>query len=279
MSTLASILQSQASAPTQGISITGSATVGGPLFWIGYQGDTDSGATVAVAAGGDMAFTTDGSTADTTVNGTGSIDLSTPAAAVDTMGELGDIINQSANWAFIFYGALRAGLTDNAILTVAAVDLSTAAKKLAGHFFFQDPAVVLATSLYGVPWAISGFDPTTYDKLEQGSLVDPDLNNQASLTYANVTSDFSAAGRLEFISCSQSADGNAFQIALTDNTVKEIGNYAAPIWKSKVGERLVVRVLNDQDAAANSTILNAAGYATNTRGDILNGAPLTNAAG
>lgn len=279
MSTLASILQSQASAPTQGVSITGSATVGGPLIWIGYEGATASGATLEVEAAGNMLFTTDGTTADTTVNSTGTIDLSTPGAGADTLGEVVDLINDSANWSCILLGGLRAGLTDNAILTVTEVDMSTAAKKIAGHFLYQDPAVVLATSLYGVPWAISGFDPTTYDKLNQGSLVDPDLNNQASLTYANVTSDFSAAGRLELISCSQSVDGSAFQIALADNTAKEIGNYAAPIWKSRVGERLVVRVLNDQDAAANSTILNAAGYATNTRGDILNGAPLTNAAG
>jgi hypothetical protein len=281
MATLQSILQSQASAPTQGVSIEGATTVGGPLFWLRWEGATDAGATVAVAAGGDMTFTTDGSTADTTVNATGSIDLSTPAAGVDTMGELMDVINQSANWAMVLLGARRASFTNNCILTVVAVDLSTAAKKATGHYFFQDPAVVDATSEYSIPWAISGFDPSSYNKLTAGDPTNPDLNCQSSLTWVLANTDWSASGYLALYSCSQEADGDAFHIipTLADNTDTELGNHVTPIHRSRTGERLVVRVVNDASGVSAATILHASGYTTHTRGDIKPGYSLTNAAG
>ena len=281
MATLESILQSQASAPTQGVSIIGATTVGGVLFWLQYQGTTASGATVAVAAGGDMAFTTDGSTADTTVNGTGSIDLSTPAAGLDTMGELMDIINQSDNWAMVLLGARRASFTNNCILTVAAVDLSTQAKKDTGHYFFQDPAVVDGTSEYGMPWAISGFDPSSYNKLKSGSITNPDLNCQSSLTWVNANTDWSSAGHLVLYSCSQESDGDPFKIIpiLADNTDTSLGNHVSPIHRSRIGERLVVRVVNDASGVSGATTLDASGFTTNTRAGIKPGYSLTNGAG
>jgi hypothetical protein len=279
MSTLTSILQSQASAPTQGVSIEGATAVGGPLFWIRYLGDTDSGASVTVEAAGNILITTDGTTADTTVGSptlNGTFDLSTPGAAVDTMGELRDLWIQSANWDIVLLGARRASLTNNVILTVAEVDLSTAAKKATGHFFFQDPAVVDASSEYPIPWAISGFHPTGHKKN-----VDPDLNCQSSLTWVLANTDWSSAGHLVLYSCTQEADGDAFTIipVLADNTDTELGNHVTPIHRSRIGERLVVRVVNDQTGVSAATILHASGYTTNTRGDIKPGYSLTNAAG
>lgn len=279
MSTLTSILQSQASAPTQGASIVGSTTVGGPFFWIRYLGDTDSGATVTVEGTGNILITTDGTTADLTVGSptlNGTYDLSTPGAAVDTMGELRDLWIQSTNWDIVLLGARRASLTNNTVLTVAEVDLSTAAKKATGHFFFLDPAVVENTSEYAIPWAISGFDPS-----DQTKNVNPDLNCQSSLTWVLANTDWSAAGHLVLYSCTQEADGDAFTIipVLADNTDTELGNHVTPIHRSRIGERLVVRVVNDQTGVSAATILHASGYTTNTRGDIKPGYSLTNAAG
>lgn len=281
MATLESIGISQAVAPTQGVSIIGATTVGGVLFWLRYEGTTDSGATVEVEAAGNMVFTLDGTNADTTVNGTGTIDLSTPGAGADTMGEVMDLVNQSDNWAFVMLGGRRASLTDNVILTVAKVDLSTQAKKATGHYFFQDPAVVDATSEYGMPWAISGFDPSSYNKLKSGSITNPDLNCQSSLTWVNANTDWSAAGHLVLYSCSQEADGDPFKIIpiLADNTDTPLGNHVSPIHRSRIGERLVVRVVNDASGVSGATTLDASGFTINTRGDAKPGYSLTNGAG
>jgi len=84
-----------------------------------YVGTANS-ATVAVAAGGDMTFEVS-AVADTTVNTTGSIDLSTPAGTVDTYGELVDIINASANWTAVLVDVLRSDSTDNTLAEQATI--------------------------------------------------------------------------------------------------------------------------------------------------------------
>ena len=281
MATLESVLQSQTSAPTQGVSIIGSTTVGGVLFWLRHESTVDNGATFEVEAAGNMVFTLNGTDADTTVNTTGTIDLSTPGAGADTMGEVMDLVNQSANWVMVLLGARRASLTDNVILTVAEVDLSTQAKHNTGHYCFQDPAVVDATSEYGMPWAISGFDPSSYVKLSGGAIINPDLNCQSSLTFVNANTDWSSAGHLVLYSCSQEADGDPFKIipVLADNTDTPLGNHVSPIHRSRIGERLIVRVVNDASGVSGATTLDASGFTTNTRGDIKPGYSLTNAAG
>lgn len=96
-----------------------------PVFTCQYKG-ASLYASVAVASGGDMAFKaddTDGiTTADANVNTTGAIDLSTPAAGVDTTGEVVDLINASTGgyWLCMLNGGLRADATDNALFTLAA---------------------------------------------------------------------------------------------------------------------------------------------------------------
>ena len=283
MATLESILLSQAAAPTQGVNIVGSTTVGGVLLWIRYEGAVGSGASFEVdASTGDYEFTTDGTTADTTIGLPtldGTIDVSD--ASANTLGELADNINSSANWSCVLLGGLRANLTANATLTVAEVVMSTQAKKNTGHYCYQDPAVVDATSEYGMAWAISGFDPSSYNKLTSGALTNPDLNCQSSLIHVIANTDWSSSGYLALYSCSQSKDGDAFKILpiLADNTDTPLGNHVSPIHRSSVGERLIVRVVNDASGVSGATTLDASGFTTNTRGDIKPGYSLTNAAG
>ena len=89
-----------------------------PMLWVKCINADYPDATVAVNAGGDIAFTTDGTTADTTVvASTGIIDLSTPAAAYDTLGEVADVINASANWVCVILGGLRAWAVDGLFYT------------------------------------------------------------------------------------------------------------------------------------------------------------------
>ncbi len=96
---------------------------------IRYVG-TGTSATVAVAAGGDMAFEV-AAAADTTVNPSatnycgatpGTLDLSTPEASCNTLGEVVDVINSSANWQAVIVDGLRSDTVDNVLLAAVAAE-------------------------------------------------------------------------------------------------------------------------------------------------------------
>lgn len=79
--------------------------------------------TVAVAAGGDISFTTDGATADASVicpsGGTGgTIDVSN--GDCDTLGEVVDIINGDANWVAVILDGVRTESSNNTLSELAA---------------------------------------------------------------------------------------------------------------------------------------------------------------
>lgn len=112
-----------------------SDTAGSVAMLVKYIG-TGTSATVAVAAGGDMTFQVAAAN-DTTVNTTGTIDCSTPGASTDTMGEVCDLINASANWVCVLVDALRSDSTDNTL-----AELSTAqATRADGVALYFDSAV------------------------------------------------------------------------------------------------------------------------------------------
>lgn len=88
-------------------------------------------ADIAVAASGDITFQSGAcgsEAADTTlecpVSGAlgGVFDLSTPAAACDTWGEVADLINASGSWIFIPIGVKRSDSTDNVAITLSETD-------------------------------------------------------------------------------------------------------------------------------------------------------------
>jgi hypothetical protein len=84
--------------------------------------------TVAVAAGGDIAFTYDGSSADEDVicpsGGTGgTIDVSD--GDCDTLGEVVDIINATDNWRAMILDGLRTDSSNNTLSTLAATVASS----------------------------------------------------------------------------------------------------------------------------------------------------------
>lgn len=119
---------------------------------IKYRGTTDGKATVEVAAGGDMTLKIAGS-ADTTTGSAsnGIFDLSTPAAGVDTMGELVTLINTTgSNWTAVLVGCLASDLTDNTLTTISA----TAADGPKGLALTRDGAVASATSIFSAQVAL-----------------------------------------------------------------------------------------------------------------------------
>ncbi len=90
---------------------------------------------ISVVAAGNMAFYADDTDGETTVDPdigyttvattAGLIDLSSPAAAVDTFGELYDHINSMANWRCFLVGVAPNGDTDNKFDTLAIASSHT----------------------------------------------------------------------------------------------------------------------------------------------------------
>lgn len=243
MATANSLLMAKESAATQG-HFTTSLTAGTPVLWLQYLGATDSGATLEVdATTGDLEFTTDGTTADTTIGIPtldGTIDVSD--AAGNTLGEVVDAIKNSANWDCHLLAGIRADLSTNVVQTLAEVDMSTAAMKVSGVFLHSDSAVT-----FDMGFAISGFAPSSaaahYD----------DESCVSYLTYAELNSTYaSGTSVIQVYSASQTGESLIFQIDSAATTVNKVlgTNPDTPIIRSKVGERLVVRI--------NSTAMSAA---------------------
>lgn len=233
---------------TQGSYQSGAASVTtSPVAFIRYLGETDSGATLAVNAGGDMAFTTDGTTADTTViASTGIIDMSTPAAGYNTLGEWLDTVNASANWEACLLGQVRAGLTDGFFTTLTEVDLSTAAYKASGLYLYGDGSV----TPYVMSSVITGFDPALWSKG-----LNPDANCISYLDYASVLINATGSTGVFYVySASQDAETCIWTATLADNTAVVYGSVTAktPIFTSKLGERLVLVFDNDQSVATST---------------------------
>jgi hypothetical protein len=104
-----------------------SDTAGTVAMLVKYVGASVSATTdVAVAAGGDMTFRVAGA-ADTAVNTVaagslcgatpGTLDLSSPAATCNSMGEVVDVINASGTWIAVLVDSVRTDLTDNILQT------------------------------------------------------------------------------------------------------------------------------------------------------------------
>ncbi len=131
-----------------------SDTAGSVAMLIRYIGTSASATTdVAVAAGGDMTFRVAG-VASTTVNSAavcgataGTIDLSTPAATCDTLGEVVDVINATVDWRAVLVGALRSDSSDNTLTTFAVAS----AVRSDGLPLYFDSAVSLTTSIALIP--------------------------------------------------------------------------------------------------------------------------------
>lgn len=128
-------------------------TTGSTCLLVKYVGSTAGKPTVEVAAPGEITFKIAGS-ADTTTgspNLDGVFDLSTPAAAVDTMGELVNLINTTgSNWRAVLVSCLASDLTDNTITTISATD----AAGPAGVALTRDSAVASATSVFSAQVAL-----------------------------------------------------------------------------------------------------------------------------
>lgn len=138
----------------QGVSATTSGTTNYFPILIRYVGTSPAGGTVTVASNGDITLKTGpvgSSTADLTtecpVSGAlgGVIDVSDTAC--DTLGEVVDAINASANWRAVIQDGLRSDSSNDTLATLSEASASvTKGKALAG-----DSAVSLQVTLALVP--------------------------------------------------------------------------------------------------------------------------------
>lgn len=126
---------------------------------IKYRGTTVGKPDVAVAAGGDMTLRI-AAVADVTTGSAanGVWDLSTPAASVDTMGELVNLVNTTgSNWVMVLTGCLASDFTDNTIDTLAVTDAAIPG----GVVLFHDAVVTNATSNFSAQIALLPDDAAT----------------------------------------------------------------------------------------------------------------------
>lgn len=128
---------------------TVSTNILGIVKYIGPNACAD----IAVAAGGDITFQSGAcgaEAADTTLECPvsaplgGVFDLSTPAAACDTWGEVADLINASGSWIFIPIGVKRGDSTDNVAITLSETD-NVGTKK--GVALLKDDTTSLNTTI------------------------------------------------------------------------------------------------------------------------------------
>lgn len=161
-----------------------------PKILVKYTGTNAAGGTITVAAGGDITFSqgsVGSSVVDATMECDGSIaatgsrngiyDLSTPAAACDTLGEVVDLINnQGTNWVAVIVNGLRSDSTDNTLITLS----ETAANSVDGLGLLDDGTVSLFSTQAVIPAAAQKMGFYTVGNLRTSRALKP--NPFAGLT-------------------------------------------------------------------------------------------------
>jgi len=180
-----------------------SDTAGSVALLIKYVGTTAGSATtdVAVAAGGDMTFRVAG-VASTTINSAavcgavaGTLDLSTPAGTCDTLGEVVDVINATADWRAVLVSALRSDASDNTLTTFAV----TAAQKAEGIAVYFDSAVSLTTTIALIPETCKT-DIRCYMSPNGSLLSNPYAGQQTEVRWVAGFSTFATTGNFQIFS-------------------------------------------------------------------------------
>ena len=129
---------------------------------------------------------------------------------------------------------------------------------------------------------MSAFDPTLITaKPSDGSAPDPDAGCQSIITYMTGMINWTSAGTLKIYSSTQLADNLIDTVTLTDNTTATIGARGGPpVWKSRLGERLVVVFTSDLTMATTGAATTIEGHSIDwANRNFVKGYTLSNAAG
>lgn len=225
---------------------------------------------VAVAAGGDMTLSGDD------VDGTTSlfaIDLSTPAAGVDTFGELKDYINGTcgAHFRCDLVGVLGSESTDNTLATLSAAHLKTGATVTVqneGLELYLDQAVLLDLG-FSISNQRFWMQPNEgYDSALVGRTTDFNVENE--LEYINVNLTQTNAGTWKIYECDDTPGvnsstlrySNAYVSATAEEHPSSTGAYNFSVSR---GKRMCVK-FDAVDTAATACDVRARGKTTHLTG-------------
>ena len=237
-----------------------------PALIVQYIGSEASG-TVTVAAGGDMTFkhgALSSEAVDGGIGASGVLDLSTPAAGLDTMGELVDTINASANWRAILVGARRADSTDNtlAALSEAQAKVSTLSGRYrsAGLYVYMDEQVAFKCGFSITNKRYTGVYTASAQKA-LGDVKDAGYQNElAALSLKSTYGSGTSAYTVYLINDETneeitlfSAAGGATTVAGSLNLVSTYGS----AYKAPIGYRIFVQLVNS--AAMTATLISGQG--------------------
>lgn len=125
-----------------GSTTEGQASIAMRIRYIGTVGTP----TIQVSAAGDLQFEQNGAV-DTSVSSDGVIDLSTPSATEDTLGEVVGVINASPHWQAILVDALPSDKSDNVLATLT--ETGTGLTNPEGAPVFIDQSSIINGSEYG----------------------------------------------------------------------------------------------------------------------------------
>lgn len=258
------------------VSAVASTTTDSVCVLVKYVGTTAGIATVQVAAGGDVTFNLAGA-ADTTTgspNLDGIYDLSTPAAAVDTMGEFVNIINRTgSNWRAVLVGCLASDLTNNTLNTLAEIDATSPL----GVALYRDAAVASATAIFSaqsllVPsnaetnigfWLSTSVGPT-------GARVNPDPFGNYQVFVQSAREQITSAGTIGLFALlgvrrTYSSTGQVTEVVRTlwsrtgaATTVEQVNDFTSGPIVAGRGEMVIVRQRTDTGLTAVS--LGAGGF-------------------
>ena len=240
-----------------------SDTAGSVAMLVKYIGTSTSATTdVAVAAGGDMTFRVAGA-ADPAVNTVaagslcgatpGTLDLSTPAATCNSLGEVVDVINASGTWIAVLVDGLRTDLSDNT-LTTLSVTTGVAAKGVALYF---DSPVSLHASVALLPTGCET-DIRCFATPSNKLLENPVGGTYTELRYLEGQSAFATTSIWQVFSVKSSNKGSGAETVTTLMTAatgatgvatNPIALTASPVI-GRGHEKIVVRILNSAASSA-----------------------------
>lgn len=238
---------------------TASVTAGYFPILIKYVGSSPQGGTVTVAAGGDITLKTGtvaSSTADLTtecpVSGAygGIIDVSDTAC--NTLGEVVDAINASANWRAVIQDGLRADSSDNTLFTLT----ETSASVPQGLALAGDSAVSLNVTFALPQFPRNDIRPYMIPGTTPQFIANPFADTKAGLVYAESTLVGTGADTIQFlfsvpnqqrcvintaIVCSASETVDSFISTGGGTTVKSVLDFGRFAMFGRPGQRLLFR--------------------------------------
>lgn len=266
-----------------------------PALQVQYIGSA-AYAGFAVAAGGDITLFADDTDGETTVDPLaghasgaattdGVIDLSTPNAAVDTYGELCDVINTFTNWRCFMIGVHADWLTDNTLDTLA-VGSSHTCRSANGLTIYLDEEAAIDATFAAAGFSISNQKFTSrpsggWSTVNVGWEKDWEGVIENTLNYASLNVAMTGGPTFKIYACNDRDNTETLMYdtgVITTATARELGaslTPATPFIKAPLGMRLLIALNPGDTEAPTAATITAIGTTKHMTGGIVTGANYT----